>query len=414
MRIALCRTGTVLYEDNHGASPTAGNQDALGVLRYLKQSGHDVCLFGPAPYGLNGKTLCGAGTFSGIPSFGVDFAGTPYETTEAEEYVFRINIALTELKQWCPDVVVNVAGQQPSHSNPCNPWGMSPLRTAITTNLPCLKACEDLHLRRVVIINDPRNLPREHENHYWPYTLPAAVLSQRSRVNYWETRERKMRREEVYAACENWWTFGMPLAPLDEPRQGVVVIAHGHFHDLRVYGPERAKTWDAVLGRCRSAYEVYGHGWCYCATCQPTKNFASPVEADQHQVATGHVVVRNNPHWKGCVKHDEVQGILQRASQGPMIALEAGFATGKLREYVVAGALPRPVSFGRFHYDRDNRYLCHNHPARISQFEDWGEIPWSEAKGYVEELREKSTPNFDPLEQALAGKGEWGGYQWTF
>src|SRR5271157_2960391 len=111
MRIALCRTGTVLYEDNHAASALAGNQDALGVLRYLKQSGHDVALFGPAPYGLDGKTIKGQGTFMGVPSFGVDFAGTPYETTEPEEYVFRINIALTELRQWQPEVIVNVAGQ---------------------------------------------------------------------------------------------------------------------------------------------------------------------------------------------------------------------------------------------------------------------------------------------------------------
>lgn len=390
MRIALMRSGTVLYADNHQASPVAGNQDALGVLRYLKQSGHEVCVFGPT-----------YGDF-GVPTFSPNFSGLSIKAAEkegescyrppAEEYDFRINIALAGLKAWGPEVCVNVAGQQPSHSNPGNPWGCKPLYTAISTNYPMLKAVQDLRLPRVVILNDPRNLPREHENHYMPYTLPVAVLSQRNKISEWKTRERTMRREEVYAGCENWWTYGMPYAPLDEERHGVTVIAHGHFHDLRVYGPERKKTWDSVLSRCSADLEIYGQGW------------------------------DGYPQWKGLLKHDEVQPALQRASQGPMIALEAGFATGKLREYVVAGALPRPVSYGKFHYDQDCRYLERRHPARIDAYSTWGEIPWATAKGYIEELREKSTPNFGPLEAAMeaakviAGtkqlSRDWGGYRW--
>jgi hypothetical protein len=382
MRIALMRSGTVLYADNHDASPVAGNQDALGVLRYLKQSGHDVCIFGPSE-----------GDF-GVPAFSPNFSGLSIKAAEkegescfrppAEEYDFRINLALSELKHWAPEVCVNVAGQQPSHSNPGNPWGCKPLYTAISTNYPMLKACEDLKLRRIVILNDPRNLPREHENAYMFNTVPAAVLSQRSQTTYWEHQRsgRKMRREEVYAGCENWWTYGMPYASLDTERSGVTVIAHGHFHDLRVYGPERKSTWNSVLSRCSSDFEIYGQGW------------------------------EGFPQWKGLLKHDAVDSTLRHTSQGPMIALEAGFATGKLREYVVAGALPRPVSYGKFHYDRDARYLPANHPARINAYDSWGEIPWATARGYIEELREKSTPNFDPLEAALAGRGHWGGYRW--
>jgi len=380
MRIALMRSGTVLFGNNNDASPVAGNQDALGVLRYLKQSGHDVCVFGQAEGDLGVPTF--RTDFSGL-SIKADPAGGPCVRPAAEEYDFRINFPLTELRHWAPEVCVNVAGQQPSHSNPGNPWGCKPLYTAISTNYPMLKACQELRLRRIVILNDPRNLPREHENHYWPYTLPAAVLSQRSRVNVWETRGRRMRREEVYAACENWWTYGMPLVPLGGDRRGVVVVAHSHAHDLRVRGPERAKAWNTVLATCGSPYDIYGQGW------------------DGTLVLPG--------IYKGVVPQGQVSELLTHYACGPMIALEKGFATGKLREYVVAGCLPRPVTGGLFTYDSDERYLPLNHPARIQLGQRWGEIY---DRGFVEELREKSTPNFDPLEQALVSKGEWGGYRW--
>jgi len=118
------------------------------------------------------------------------------------------------------------------------------------------------------------------------------------------------------------------------------------------------------------------------------------------------------------VSHDQVQGVLSSAACGPAIALEADFATGKLREYVMAGALLRPVSYGsskdyaRFHYDSKCRYFEHNHPLRIKQWTEWGDM-WR--KEWVEELREKTTPNFDPLESALAntsGLVDWGGFKW--
>lgn len=402
MRIALMRSGTVLYSDNRDASPVAGNQDALGVLRYLKQSGHDVCIFGSSKGPKSDTTREGLEKAFGVPVFSPNFSGLSIKggvdggaciRPPSGEYDLAINWALAELKQWEPQICINVAGQQPSHSNPGNPWGCKPLYTAISTNYPMLKAVQDLRLPRVVIINDPRNLPRELEGIYMPGTLPVAVLSQRSKVTPWkpERAARSLRREEAYAACENWWTYGMPYASLEQDRSGITVIAHSHSHDLRVYGPERANTWQKVLSKCSSAYDIYGQGW----------------EDSQ---------VKN--HWKGLITHDQVQGVLQKSSQGPMICLEKGFATGKLREYVVAGALPRPVSFGKFHYDYDNRYLAANHPARIKEYDSWSEITWSEAKGYVEELRIKSTPNFDPLEDVIARvvagqPHSWGGYRWA-
>lgn len=405
MRIAFMRTGTVLYADNGQASPVAGNQDALGVLRYLKQSGHEVCIFGPV-YGDHG-----------VPVFNVDFSHTPYQTTPKEEYVFRTRLALSELRRWAPEVCVNVAGQQPSHSNPCNPWGTSPLRTAITTNFPCLLACEELNLPRIVILNDPRNLPREHENHYMPRTLPTAVLSQRSKISTWDTRERRMRREEVYAGCENWWSYGIPYAPLDGERRGTVVMAHSHAHDLRVYGPERAKVWDALLGRCDSKYDIYGHGWAYCEECKTStgepllRQFSSPEEVEEHRRETGHLATQH-PNWRGCIKHDQVQGTLQRYANGPMLALEAGFATGKLREYVLAGVLPRLVTGGKFTYDSVAQYLPLDHPTRIkidNTNEPWGEMY---DRDLISRLRIATEPDFGPLEQAIAGSDKWGGYRW--
>lgn len=219
-----------------------------------------------------------------------------------------------------------------------------------------------------------------------PGAIPKAVLSQQTKTTFWrsEKANRTMERREAYAAVENWWSYGVPYQPIDMARQGTVIIAHSHAHDLRVYGPERAKVWQQVLEHATDGYEIYGHGW------------------------DGH------PAWRGEVKHDEVQGVLAHSRGGPMIALQAEFATGKIREYVLAGALPRPVSFSRFHYDKPCRYLPADHPARIRPGDTWGPL-WD--KGYVEELREKSTPNFAPLEECIekVARGQehpWGGFRW--
>lgn len=388
-KILLFRGGTALYADNKKASPTAGNQDALGVLRYLRQSGHEVAVFGRL-YDANGKVIDGASLSDsgfGCPAFGFNTSQMMYPHPHPPaEFYNQLMLALSEVKHWGPQVMVNVTGQQPSHSDPMNPFGTIVQMSALTTNFPGLLACAILKLKRIVVMNDPRNLPREHENHYMPNTVPFAMLSQRTKTTYWETRGRKMCRREVYAGCENWWSFGVPYADLNTPRSGIIIMAHAHSTDMRVNGPKRVITWKRVLEQCQApGLEIYGKGW------------------------------DGNPHWKGLITHDQVQGVLHRAESGPMICLEKGFATGKLREYVVAGAMPRPVSFGEFHYDADNRYLAASHPARIQE-----DKPWSDYydRGVVEELREKSTPNFQPLEECIEAavknkEHNWGGFNWV-
>lgn len=365
------RTGTVLYADNHKASPVAGNQDALGVLRYLKDSQHEVCVFGMAQ-----------GDF-GCPVFNVNMSGLD-DLDDPPLFHERADAAIAELAAWKPDVCLNVAGAAPTISDPANEWGVRCQMWATRTVMPCLKACHVLDLPRHVIINDPRNYPKDHEMHYWPRAVPASLLSQRPSEFTRIVRGRKQRLVEVDASAENWWSYGTPyLEPYAVAQvPAIIVLAHSHINDKRVNGNgRRGTTWEAVLNSCTEDFAIYGSGW------------EETGWADKH---------------RGLLKHDEVQDKLRHYSSGPMIPIESNFNTGKLREYVLAGCTPRPVVSESHTYDLRTKYVPLDHPSRIKAGEPWGH--WSDRE-WVEHLRQKTTPDFSALERALAGE-TMGGVEW--
>lgn len=369
MRVALWRSGTVLYSDNHLASPVAGNQDALGVLRYLKDSDHDVCIFGAAK-----------GAFD-VPVFNVDMRGLD-DVSSPEEFHQRTDAAIEELRAWKPDCLLNVAGASPTISDPGNPWGVGTLMWATRTVFPGLKACHVLDVPRHVIINDPRNYPKDHEMHYWPRAIPASLMSQRTSTFKRIVRGKQIEYNEVYSRCENWWSYGM-LRRVGLPTQKKpVVLAHAHFGDARVSkNGTREQCWREVLGAAITPPDIIGSGW-------------------------GETEWKNQ--WRGIVKHDEVQEILSQYECGPMLPIESDFLTGKLREYALAGCLPRPIVSNTHTYDINEVYVPIDHHTRIRAGESWDSMS---DDSWIDHLLEVTTPNFDALERVLAGE-KIGGAQW--
>lgn len=372
MRIALMRTGTVLFADAHKASPLAGNQDALGLLRYLKDSEHEVCVFGMTKGDL------------GVTTFNVDMSGLD-DMDSGEAFHERADAAIEQLRGWNPEVCLNVAGGAPTISDPNNPYGVLTQMWATRTVFPCLKACHVLDLPRVVVLNDPRNHPKDHEMHYWPRAMPAAVLSQRDYDFMRIVRGKGQRFVERYGRCENWWSYGtVPADPLDGDRQATVVMAHAHFGDGRIDRGGRVDAWRDVLASYRGNCPllIYGKDW------------------DGWE----------DRGWQGVVKHDEVQGILRRSVGGPMMSIQPNFATGKLREYVLAGCTPRPIVGAGFTYDEQERYVKLDDVHRVGIGEEWHAM---HSPDWVRELQEKTTPDFSALEDCLAyGCKGWGGVTW--
>lgn len=345
MRIAIMRTGTVLYSDNSNASPVAGNQDVLGILRYLR--GRDVCIFGMT-----------SGEFD-VPVFNVNMKGLDY-LSPGTAFHERIDAAIAELAAWKPDICLNIAGGAPTISDPCNEWGVLSQAWAMRTVLPCLKACHVLDIPRHVVINDPRNYPKDHEMHYWPRAMPASMLSQRERTWTRTVRGREQVCHEVYAGAENWWSYG--LEPVEAEREGIIVMAHSHLGDSRI--KHRQGLLDS-LDNCLDDYDIYGRGW------------------------------EGNPRWKGVIKQGEVLEVLSRYKCGPMIPIEPDFCTAKLREYALAGVHPLTV----WGWERYKPQVIDGH---------WG-VTYD--RDYVEYIRQVTTPDFSALEELLAGE-PMGGVSW--
>lgn len=352
MRVCLMRTGTVFYADQNRASPIAGNQDAMGVLRYLKEH-HDVCVFGQA-----------RGDF-GCDAFVPDFR----KVQMWEDPNDRLGPQIEALKAWKPDVCVNVVGACPTMSSMENPWDVRVQMWAKLNVGPQLHMMDKLNIPRICIVNDPRCIPRDHEMHFMN-VRPVSILGQGD-MSYTRTLRGEQQQVRCHdAKAENWWSYGLPYR--DEPKQfGTVVVAHAHMTDNRL--ADRSQVWNDVLSGCDTNFTLYGKGW------EETK-------------------------WKdnhgGVIQQDAIQSILSRTVQGPMLPLQNGFSSGKLREYAIAGCMPRPIT-GELIYDSQAKYVPLDHESRIVPGERWGLY---DNKDWVNHLREVSTPDFTDLERAMAGE----------
>ena len=353
MRVALMRTGTVLYADQDKASALAGNQDAMGVLRYLMDN-HEVCIFGQARGDFGCKAI--------VPNF--------KNVQMWEDPNMRCEDDFQELVDWRPDAVVNVVGACPTLSSIDNPWDVRVQMWARLNVAPQLEAMNRLGLPRICIVNDPRCVPRDHEMHY-KKVRPTSLLSQGT-MQYDRVLRGEKQTVDLYdARAENWWSYG--LTTRDVAKQyATVVVAHSHITDKRLK-VDREEIWNQVLSESKTNFTIYGKGW------------EDTIWAKHHG---------------GVIQQAAIQDILSRTVQGPMLPLQNGFSSGKLREYAIAGCMPRPIT-GELVYDSQAKYVPLDHPSRIIPGQDWGVY---DDREWLEHLREVTTPDFTALEEALAGK----------
>lgn len=365
MRIAVMRTGTVTRWDGSKASPSGGNRDVLGLVRYLATTSHDVAIFGAN----HGETPVGTKNLNTLPH--LEGMTDSSLVSEWDEAYAKCN---ADLEAWKPDVAVMIVGACPTTSIPGNQFATNPQCWAARYLAPALKAIEHCKIPRVCIVNDPRQIPKDHEMHYMPWLRPAAILSQRSTVGSRSMRGEKQLVHEVHCGAENWWSFGKQATRPDECERTVPVgiIAHTHHEDGRV-GFGRMNLWEDVLKRCVGEVKVWGKGW------------DTTAYAHLHQ---------------GVMPQEKLDTAYTTFKSGAMMPMAEGFLTAKLREYALAGAMPRLItdSARRLTYDPDCVYVPRNSPARLFPGEPWGSRVWEDEVARIEEV---TRPSFVKLEQCL-------------
>lgn len=379
MRIMFCKTGSVLRlgETANSASPVGDQRDALGVLEYLLDAGHDVCVFGVVH---NPENYMHRPNFHCIIPDVRDLDTDSLIKTVDEKY----EEAAQKLIAWKPDVCVNVGGMTPTTSYLGNPWMTSTQCFAIKYVGPALYALQKAQIPRVLIINDPRNYPREQEMTFWEYNRPVAVLSQEETSFDRTIKSKKYKVLTAYAAAENWWSYGMDeINPNSNTRHhDCLIIAHSHMRDGRLK-KGRDNVWVDILGDCNFNFTLFGKDWEYFSKYDKTKML-------------------------GPCKPGEVHEFLRNTKMGPMIPCAHGFNTGKMRMYAINGALPLLYGRGEYlTYDLYQHYIALTSNLRFTTTEDLRSLidRWSKddegRAAVVEMLQELTRPNFKKLDSCL-------------
>lgn len=378
MRIMFCKTGAVLRlgatADN--ASPVGDQRDALGVLEYLLDKGHDVCVFGCVHDEQN---------YAHYPNFHCikpDVSNLDQDSL-IKDVDEKYDEAAQKLIDWKPDICVNVGGMTPTTSYLGNPWMTSTQCFAIKYVGPALYALEKAKIPRLLIINDPRNYPREQEMTFWKYNRPAAVLSQETTGIDRAIKGTKFRIHTVYSKAENWWSYGMDEVRHKNLRKyDCLIVAHSHMADGRLK-KGRDEVWQNILGDCNFDFTLFGKGWESFSRYDKTKML-------------------------GPCKPGEVHAFLRQTKMGPMIPCAHGFNTGKMRVYAINGALP--LLYGRgchLTYDVYQNYVPLTSGLRFETSDELRDLIkyWSNdedgRRSVVEMLQEMTRPNFSKLDSCL-------------
>jgi len=351
----------------------------MGVAKYLRDQGHAVTLFGQV-----------RGDPPGVRVVRPNVRGMDEYSTVADVEA-RYRAATDELGP--QDACLNVAGPSPTTSWVGNPYGASTQQCYMKYTGPLLYAMHHLGLKRVLLVHDPRNYPRDHEMLYWPECRPAVVLSLEERSFPRRLRHQQYIVHAQYGRGENWWSYGTPYHPCDEVGRDVpcLMVQHSHLEDDRL-SDGRADAYATFMGGDEVDVLV-GRGW------------------DKYPGGAPRA-------WQGEVSPGECRRLLQRALCGPIVPIADKFITSKLRQYALNGCLPLPYGRGeRFTYDHLGRYVPLDAEIRVQTRAELRELVdrarrdegWR--RGWVERIREATEPDFSVLEEALTNPGKFGGYE---
>lgn len=359
MRVALVRTGSVWWIDTKGASAVGEQNDATGIARYLLDQGHDVCIYARHKGHLDG---CHHIQWDGIEK-------------DDPQYDHLVE----QLKEWAPDVIVEISGASPTMSMKNNHKGVTVFDFSILYYACALYTYHKMKMPRLVILNDPRSYPKDQEMTVWPEVRPAAILSQFPQEKKQRVDGRYYDVKAIYAGCENWWSWAWPYAEIDNGRKGCTIIAHSHMNDSRLL-KNRENVWAWILQDVDFDYKVFGKGWEHYDGYDPKIH-------------------------RGPVHPDMVHTLLQKAECGPMIPITEGWLTAKMRQYLVNGALPLLYGRGQgvaLKYDRDCRVVPDDSVIRFSDSAELNAAVRIENKAeLVEHFRKLTEPNFELLDAMI-------------
>jgi hypothetical protein len=384
--IVFSKIGGVFYLQNaiSTATPVGEMGETEGVLRWLIDHWPGtVYYFGPHK-----------GTMpQGVQVLPWDARGLNEWSSGADICEQIVNPALEVLKHDPPMCFLCVAGYAVTMAWPDNPRGVMVQAASVRYTAPQLKLMHELKVPRLVINNDPRTYPREQEMiEMWPEAMPKALLSQRTRDWIRKVSRTPIDCREVYAAPENWCY--RPTQDLNLERTlRCCVIAHAHIRDgvgkvarddvwKRIFSPSRESRAHAEAGEL----EIYGKGW---------------------EKWTGYEAMK--PAIKGVISPHEVDLKLASSICGPIVSIENGFYTGKIRTYLNQGCLPLLWGRGDDHtYDDQYRYVSQDDAnLRLNAAgELWDRVRYwekneEERKQRIEQLLKLTQPDFMKLKQML-------------
>lgn len=358
MRIVVMRLGTAMTPQRH---TNVGHGDEMVAMLLHLQKQHELLAIG---------------------RFGVDppcrFEQQRYTSSFPNEEVEAFNAEYDRLvavaKEFDPECIVTVIGPSGSTVLP----GNGPRTQAFAANYcgPVVKVWNAFpHIKRVCILNDPRNIIRMREIEVYP----DAVLSQTNADIPLRAGDKSFIRHYRYHKTQNW---GLPTrAPVGQSKIGeCVVLAHSHIEDARV-GKNRQAVWDYIRSHLPSDTVFRGRGW-----------------------------------PDGPIPANEVQQFLQDFEWGPMIPITEGWVTAKFGQYARANCVPRPYSpaGGFLNYDSQFLMIPENHPLR------WMDLERDPGRGKEEWLdwaNEITQPDFSSLDNVLTDLDKlplydvYGGYE---
>ena len=357
--IMVTRTGSPCYVNNKGSKPR-GDLDTDPLIRYLAlRDDINVVYFGVIR---NAKDLPENVSVINVPVQHIDYllTGRDIEKIWAD--------SLHELREMNPVGCIEMFGATPSWSWVDNPNGAMTQDFAVKYSLPPLWAMHKLDIPRYGVVTDPKCYKRDLEMvSCWKNIVPRAVLSQEDTVIKRKMNGYPVEIEAVYAACEFWLTTGFDQ--YSHRGEGHVVCANTHHKAYK----GREELWWEILMRCPEATKLCGQGW-------------DKISVPNHVTNCGIM-----PDLEATL------AFIRSGEEGVCIPQKPGFNTTKPRLYALQNTVPRLFGNGKHEwtYDRDERILPLNHPARFDSGQpyDHDEV--------IQMILDKTTPDFSKLDRLI-------------
>ena len=182
-----------------------------------------------------------------------------YSLSKEQKDKFKIDIA--RLDKYAPfTCFVTIAGYAANNSLLDNEYQVICQACSVRMIGPVINVLDHYKLPRIVVLNDIRNYPNEHEMTWFtPYMRPAALLSQREREWSRIIHGKRWYISERYAAAEHWRDFDEKTQP--NKTHDCLIVGHAHMKDGKKL-KHHDEAWRKILNSFLPInFKIYGSGW---------------------------------------------------------------------------------------------------------------------------------------------------------